>query len=421
LGKLAAFVDKFCVRYLTPVDPLEFEDWLASCLSYNENRKEQLRQSARELYGQFPSKKMCQKVQSFVKTESYLQLKHARMINSRSDHFKAWSGPYFKAMEQEVYKLHWFIKHVPVKDRPAKVKALRASGRLYYQTDYTAFESHFTPQILKAVECRVYKYLLRNHPRAARLIEQTLTGPNRMRTRTGVSCTVNGRRMSGDMCTSLGNGLTNLLLVKFIVEELKGGFFDGFVEGDDGLFASSVPLCIKDFFDLGFTIKINEDGPISDPCHASFCGMVFADSGEIIKDPKKFLSEFGWTSSFISGSAVLMDRLLRAKALSACYETPQCPILGAMSREALRRTRGVRPLFVEDGYHHTPKDEAPIPEFSPSMDTRLLFELKYGVSVGTQLLAEQLIKKGHIAELSHLLTPHPDMEWYSINYVSPAG
>lgn len=40
------------------------------------------------------------------------------MINSRSDAFKAFSGPFFKAIEKVVYEMPEFIKHTPVPDRP---------------------------------------------------------------------------------------------------------------------------------------------------------------------------------------------------------------------------------------------------------------------------------------------------------------
>lgn len=413
-----ASVRRFCSEYLTPITVMTHEEWLASCRSYSEGRKEELRAEYKELKGHPPSKRACQHIDSFVKAEAYGMFKYPRMINSRSDSFKTWSGPYFKSMEEEVYKLHWFIKHVPVAERPAHIARLKKDGLIYYQTDYTAFESHFTPLILKNIECEVYRFLLKAYPQAYRTIERTLCGTNRMRTSTGVRCSVKGRRMSGDMCTSLGNGLTNLLLVKYIVEDLKHGHFDGFVEGDDGLFACSVPLEKTDFFNLGFTIKINEDGPINDPCHASFCGMVFAQSGQIIKDPRRFLNEFGWSSSFIGASHPLRLGLLRAKALSACYETPDCPIIGQLARSALIVTREAYPRFVSDGYHDAVQlDEVNLKPFNPSPDTRDLFALKYGISVESQIEAEALIRSGRLSEVINHIEPHPDTVWYALRCV----
>lgn len=399
-----------------PCTAMTFEEWLAST-TYPEQRKEQLRTAFQDLRGGLPTRRQCQHVDTFVKTEFYPEYKHCRMINSRCDAFKAFSGPYFKSIEQMVYQDKWFVKHVPVPDRPLLVNDLRQAGRKYYATDFTAYESHFTPQILDICECELYRFALSNYPAVASLICETLMGVNRMRTRAHVSAEVRGRRMSGDMCTSLGNGFTNKMLAEFIVH-CKGGTIDGLVEGDDGLFSSTVPLTSEDYLKLGFTIKIEQ---VDDPRQASFCGLIFTESGQIVRDPFKFLSGFGWTSSFISAGTGIMMQLLRAKALSAVYETPHCPIIGVLARRALDVTRGCAPRFVDDGYH-TPHDESSLVEFSPCSATRELFALKFGISVETQLMCEALIASGREQEVAALLQQSGgprscDREHYYSRYV----
>jgi len=218
--------------------------------------------------------------------------------------------------------------------------------------------------------------------------------------------------MSGDMCTSLGNGFTNMMLALFIAKE-KHGHLEGVVEGDDGLFSSSVELTKEDYAELGFSIKIES---ISDPCRASFCGMIFADSGEIIRDPVRFLSTFGWTTSFITAGSCIMDQLLRAKALSAVYETPQCPIVGALARFALSRTRGVVPRFIHDGYHVC-HDEVALPDFAPSDDTRELFSQLYSVPIPLQKEIEKAIQCGDMDRVALLLPSPTDLSRYCSDYV----
>jgi len=208
------------------------------------------------------------------------------------------------------------------------------------------------------------------------------------------------------------------MLAKYLASK-QGCELTGFVEGDDGLFATAAELRIEDYAKLGFTIKIDE---IDDPCTASFCGMVFADSGQIVRNPVDFLACFGWTGSFISGRRELMQSLLRAKALSTVYETPQCPIVGALARKALRDTRGSVPKFVQDGYHVFPKDEIPLPEFCPAEDTRQLVARLYGISVATQLLIEHMIDDGDLDHIVQLLPQDrvkPYLE-YSSKYLEAA-
>jgi hypothetical protein len=357
--------------------------------------------------------KDCRKVKSFGKTEFYTEYKHLRLINSRSDEFKAYSGRYFKAIEKEVFKLDWFIKKIPVKDRPALIRSLKKAGRRYFISDYTAYESHFVSEVMDAIECEMYRYCLENTTEG-NFICDVLTGDNMLITNICLLIRrLKGRRMSGDMCTSLGNGFSNLMVALFCAH-LHGGKLEGFVEGDDGIFSSTGPLFERDFERLGFTIKLEE---IPDPCVGSFCGCVCSEDLQIVRDPRKFLQGFGWTSSFIHAGPRIMDELLRAKALSVCYETPHCPIIGVMAREALHITRSVKPRFIRDNYHDVPPDEFAIPDFEPTSETRILFEHMYGVSTDTQLLCEEAICRGDFKTLSDLVGVPDHVRHYSERYI----
>jgi hypothetical protein len=329
------------------------------------------------------------------------------MINSRSDEFKVFSGPAFKAIENELYKHSYFVKHTPVPERPALVASLKQAGRVYYISDYAAFESHMTKEFLQLCECQLYRHCLADYPELAEIICRTLEGTNVIRTRSGYRARCIGRRMSGEMCTSLGNGFTNLMLTLFLCEE-KGYEYDGFVEGDDAVFALHHPtleprLTAADYANLGFSIKLKQ---VPDPCYGSFCGLVCGESGQIIRDPLRFCQKFGWTTSFLHAGPAIMDQLLRAKALSAVYESPHCPIVSVLAREALRFTDGVNPRFVDDGFHTIPSDVSKLPEFAPTTETRLLFEHMFAISVDTQLLIEEKFRQGDF-DVAHLMAPSP--------------
>jgi len=412
LKRLELFVDDFLVKHVPRVRKLEFEEWLDTT-GYDETRKAQLRDEREALRGGRPSRRKSRYVKSFVKTESYPEWKYPRMINSRSDAFKAYSGPFFKAIEQVVYELPQFIKHTPVPDRPAKIDALRKAGLRYYETDYSAYECHFEAYIMRALELRLYSWCLADYPEDAKFICDTISGWNHMHTHMGVSAKVKARRMSGDMCTSLGNGFSNLMLTMFLLHE-KNADYEGFVEGDDGIVATNALLTPADYATLGFTIKINE---VQTPTDAAFCGMICSEELEVIRDPRRFFTTFGWTHSFVHAGDKVMSSLLRAKALSAVYETPQCPIVGLVAREALRITRGVVPRFVADGYHQAPPDEWDLPDFHPSQSARLKMEFKFGVTVREQLAIEDMILAGHLDRVSLVLLPLPAMEQYALNYV----
>jgi hypothetical protein len=415
LREFKQFVYQWCSEHLPKTRALGFEEWLEST-SYNESRKEELRKAELRNKGSRPSMRKCQKISTFVKAEFYPMLKQCRMINSRSDDAKVFFGPRVKAVERVVFELPQFIKHVPVPDRPAKIRSMKQAGRIYYATDYTAFESHFIPEFLDACECQLFRWCL-SEDEDCEFMCRVFMGRNRMQTRTGVSAEVLGRRMSGDMNTSLGNGFANYMLSLFLTKQ-KGGEMDGVFEGDDGLFYSTVELSGSDYEKIGFTIKIEE---VNDPCAASFCGMIFSESGEIIRDPRKFLQAFAWTSSCIQGGPLVMKELLRAKSLSAVHETPQCPIVGVLARSGLALTGGVAPRFIWDGYHEINVDvNVANTPFNPSRDTRELFQQCYGVSPADQLLIEDHIRHGRMDLISSIMAPHPDCQWYTDRYVVPA-
>lgn len=404
---------------LPRVKAMTFEEWIESEKSYNEERKDQLRQAYSELNGGFPTRKQAQHVDSFVKLESYPEWKFPRMINSRCDYFKAWAGRFIKPIEEIVYDTDFdgirFIKHVPVPDRPAKIFILVKANMKSAESDFKAFECSFDPLVMDAGEIPLFEHCLADYPEECQFICDTDRGWNCMRARGGARAKVKGRRMSGDLWTSLGNGWTNAMVFKFICWR-RGIKVKGYVEGDDGLYVLSELPPASDFEELGFKCELSE---VRGPNEAHFCGMVLAQPGEAIKDPRRLFENFGWTHSFIHAGDRIMGELLRGKALCGCYETGQSPIAGVLYREALKRTRKYSPRFERDGYHEECplREESEVKPFAPSVATRELFALKFGVSVQTQLEVENAIIQGDMAKIATLLPPTPQLALYSERYV----
>lgn len=121
LRELEAFVDRWCVKNLTPLRPdsdTTVEHWLETA-NYPQWRKDQLKQKWSNVNSIW-SKKKYLRCKSFMKDEVYatMEWKHARGINSRSDEYKCAVGPIFHLIEQELFKHPAFIKYVPVAERP---------------------------------------------------------------------------------------------------------------------------------------------------------------------------------------------------------------------------------------------------------------------------------------------------------------
>lgn len=428
LSQLASFVLNFIADVPVADRIMSFSEWLART-SYDQDRKDHLTRVYERRHGEIPPANESAHVDSFVKQESYPKYKPGRMINSRIDDTKVTFGPMIKTIEDVVYAWLFgmnncpFIKHVPVTERPAALRELQKCVGVsshVYSSDYKAFESHFVVGLMRVCECELYKHVLRGNADVSKMCD-VLVGLNKMRTRTGVRATCRARRMSGDMCTSLGNGFTNLVVMMFICRS-KGCDAQGYVEGDDGIFVTDAVVTSADFARLGFTIEIfdlrDEGNEVS---KASFCGLLVSTDGCIIRDPIKFLCNFAWTGSFITAGPKIMDELLRAKALSALWETPNCPIVSILARYALRQTRGVTPRFIHDEYHSqipvAARDESGVPKTNITYPARLLMEEQYGISVATQLAVEAAIEKGDFEAVSQLIQPPADVLDYASRFL----
>lgn len=425
LKRFKVFVTDWAVSNVSPLtvdDVPTVEEWLDSTV-YPLYRKEELLEIAHEM-GDVPASRRLGHFtnKSFGKTETYTDssfkqaqyqfdfanqasgpvadtqdcFKHARGINSRHDAFKVYSGPFFKAMEKDLFKQHYFIKKVAVRDRPRYLTSILHGWKHFYETDYTSFEAGFCPEFLKSCELVLYKRYLLNFPVAYNIIADALSGVNTC-LYSDFSVKLKGTRMSGDMCTSLGNGFSNLMMFLFAASE-SGVKCDGVVEGDDGLMGCSGPVDPTVFEDLGFEIKIIEH---QNYMRASFCGIVASSQLTIMKDARKVLVTFGWSHSPLirCGTNVLLG-LLRSKSLSLLYEAPRCPILTALALHYLGLTAGYTARDADDWWTRTNqlRDERSLKEVMEEVelgittDIRHDYEVHYKITIDEQIAIEDEIR-----------------------------
>lgn len=436
LRDLTKFVDEFLKKNLVPLSPdsdTSVEHWLKNT-RYTESRKAELL----KVYRSTLLRKKHYRVKSFMKDENYDEYKYPRCINSRHDRFKCEVGPIFKLIEEQVYKLHWFIKHVPVADRPDYImKLIGATGNVFVATDYTAFESLFTKEIMKSVEMQLYEYMTRNLKGGRkwyRLVKHVMTGKQSISFK-NFHVEVEATRMSGEMCTSLGNGFSNLMFMLFACHQL-GSSCDGVVEGDDGLFAihGQVPTT-QDFENMGLKIKLETHKTIET---ASFCGIVFDPTDRAnVTDPRSVLGSFGWTTHAYDKAGLAKRKLLlRAKSMSYLYQYPGSPIIQALARYGLRVTsdvddkslrryvnklgKNVVDQWTREQFLDAMESELPIKQVGHR--TRLLVQSCYGIPVNVQLAIENYldsldILKPLVIPFASLFFPKSYAHYYH-NYIA---
>lgn len=401
LRRLRTHVYAQCRKRLKPLMPntdFGFKLWLTRT-HYTDKRKEELR----KVWENIPARvsmhwvRRHAKCKSFIKLESYPMYKNPRGICSRSDGVKCWIGPIIKAIEQEVYKLPEFIKHVPVPDRAKYVYGrLFKPGCKYVSTDYSSYEASFHAEIMHVCEFVMLRYMCRLNPdalRSIKMFEKVCCGKNVMVYK-DVTMAVIARRMSGEMTTSLCNGWTNLMLSTLII-----GDYENQIEGDDGLVAIPVSLEVSsdDFAEYGFVIKIEVHERIEE---ASFCGIVF-DSVDLMNcaDPIDELVKFGWhldVAPFLNEDK--RGELLVAKAYSLLYEYPGCPIMKSLAAVVFRcEKRNVGRFSFDHFIQNRAKDEwergkfMEIRNHMSSMD-RVRFMLARPINSRSRLLVERVYK-----------------------------
>lgn len=391
-------------RYgLVPLDAVKsFDEWVDN-INHPEWRKQELREAKLRVDQGVPPRDLF--VNKFHGKIEHLEgAKENRGINARCDEAKVLFGPAISSIEDAVYRrIPEFAKHVPVCQLPKRIEEECAAlgTDTIIATDYTSFEGHFSPMLIRSCEGQLYHHMLKHvAPDLATTLVRVLSGVNRCESRR-LTFSVQGCRMSGDMMTSLGNGFTNLMIIKFLGAKL-GFTFRGFVEGDDGLFVIHGPVPDPSWYQrLGFTVKMDVH---KKPHVASFCGQVYdPDTCELVVDPIYTCLTVGWTlADQRHGGPMVLKSLLRAKGISLAYQAPRCPVVGALARMILRLTTGVEHKFetfhgVRDWWQtrllgdnvSLSDDIASRLSIGPSIGAREVCERVYGVSVEDQVELER--------------------------------
>lgn len=385
---------------------MSVHEWLSKT-NYSAARKSELYNTYLNLVNNPGINVNLEIVKLFIKMETYPEYKHARGISSRSDEYKVLFGPWAKMIEEVLYDpasselSPSFIKHVPVSDRPAYVKARVGSedAGVYYSTDFSAFESQFVEIIMSNIEHRIFRYICDELDEIEELdaLLSVQTDVNQLRNNK-VYFDVKATRMSGEMTTSAGNGISNLIFFHFVSEVLCGCTdVVGVVEGDDGLFRIGSHFKLpdsSDFAKLGLTIKIETHEKLET---ASFCGIVFDTVSSVnITDPIPLLMDLPWLNPRYHKSRKSKKLgILKAKLMSNVCQYPGCPIIYPVCVKWLKELRNIdhRVRYYKDWY--AVEKEKNFGKIDLTMEvyatSRSLMSEKFGISEQKQLEIERVL------------------------------
>lgn len=376
---------------------------------------------------------------SFLKWESYDEIKFPRSINAYSTRTNVALGRYFQLADKSVFGLrnvqgNLFVKNIPVRERPSHLES-RFGNRPVNTTDFSSMECHH-----RGIYTEVAWFWIHHVLRAVAdehsltLVREMLFGNNNCDFG-GIEARIPHTLMSGALWTSSQNGVLNMLLMSYCVlrtrhpnasiAELVRRFdeFNGCFEGDDGIFEGDIdPQLVKD---LGLKLKLKSH----DSYHgASFCGIVkMATENTIFTDPIKSICDFFvLRAQFGLARTALAKAQLRAKALSYYYQYANCPIVGPLAYAVLMHTRGhnVDENTERDWYKRYVLREA-LEEAKKQTETEKFYKQPpnvspqardfvyqtYGLDPAWQILYEEQIAKWALG-LPHNLPPHPKLDQY---------
>jgi len=380
---------------------LSFDEWLDGT-SYTMQRRAYLRKVWRSGMCVVPHVLKTQ-VKGFIKREKFWEYKNPRMICSRGDPFKCYSGPFFKSVEEVVFANPNFIKHIPVAARAKYVVEHFGdlAGKQVYVNDHTSFEVH-AHSTFRELEFGVYRNLLPKE--IVDNLETVLCGSQHIQFGCG-HARVNSR-MSGEMNTSLGNGLANILSFLAVVYLEYGNVWREcmcIIEGDDGIFVVPkwVVLTPEMFARAGFVVVLEPQESLGT---AGFCSTYFLDDGSAaVVDPMKAIAGFGWSFTYRpSSSDARLSDLRVSKALSFFHEYRGVPMLHAVGDRLISHYgTTLTGDFIGDWYERqimeweaTHRAEGDAVRYVAE-ESRALFQQIFGITI-----AEQISYEIHVAECS---------------------
>lgn len=312
-----------------PLQPGYLESWLSQT-NYPEWRKKELRlaydniQNDEGLYKFTDNIHKHGVVKIFVKDEFYPEFKYPRAIWARQDEFKVIAGPIFKEIEKKLFDLPYFIKKVPKQDRPKFLhEFLECDDFIYQGTDYTSYEAHFNEDMQDDCEFELYRHMMQHNDhlkKVLHMIFQVTATYNLIKNKYFTLMTY-AKRMSGEMNTSLGNGFSNLMFLKFGLHRYKIPHKGPVVEGDDALLSLKTQLPQEYYDEMGLNVKLEVFDTLGE---ASFCGNVFSSDELInITEPIYYLCTTPWLSKLYTHAGPKKKwELTKCKALSLAWEYP---------------------------------------------------------------------------------------------------
>lgn len=235
-------------------------------------------------------------------------------------------------------------------------EARQYADPVFILADHSRFDAHVNPRLL-AAEHGFYLAARGNNAELRYLLK--MQKKNRGFSAGGIVYKMEGKRMSGDYNTALGNSLLNYAMMKSVFDCRGITKFNLIIDGDDSvviLEAAELRKCdnlADDFEDFGMTTEIEVAYDIS---QAEFCQcrIVYTKYGPcMVRNPDKSLGLMGVSPRQLDPQFAMQWQA--AKALCEICSNPGVPVIQPYARKLLLGT-GMTPEKARE-YNFTAGDD----------------------------------------------------------------
>lgn len=334
--KVHEFLRRTDMQWLNQImQPLTFEQWSKRFPLHKREKLEKALIKAKR-WDQLPPK--LTKVKNFLKRETTEKFVDPRNISPREDEFMVIMGPYISAIEKRAHDAPFLVKGLSMSERCKKLDWLRDFDR-FIEVDFSRFDMTISQEILEIVEHLLLRHPFPDaHPDFLHCLRACLrtSGVSQF----GTKYNVDGTRCSGDVHTSIANGLLNRFLTWLCLASLPVNAWNSVHEGDDGIIAIHHKYLDQAMYNLqflkclGFDAKLKVSNNLSE---VVFCGRRFVETPSGLTDMcdvTRALRKYSTTMS--EGST---DILLYCKSLSYNWTDRDTPIIGALSYNLVKILR----------------------------------------------------------------------------------
>jgi hypothetical protein len=350
------------------------------------------------------------KIKAFVKGEKVLGdvVKDPRIIQGRSPRYNLSCSRWMKPIEDRLYSLNsfrWqglrqrlplFAKCANSRERARVIRAKWSNFEdpVCMSLDASRFDKHVSVDALRA-EHAVYQMVC-DDPEFQSLLSWQLK--NHGKSSAFVRYVVDGRRMSGDPNTALGNCTVTVIVVIGSLKGLKLKF-DIYDDGDDCLlFCERKDLerirkhIVASALECGFVLKVEKVASHLQDIVFCQCRMTLTAFGwSMVRDYRKVCRTASSVWRHLD-SLPLMRGVIAATGQAELALNPGVPVLQELSLALIRCGNGAKLRFDELTHRHYAEWGGSTPPLlkaqSISVEARVAFERTWGLSPDAQIALE---------------------------------